>query len=60
MAAGGGLLAGLFAAYLISQIINDIQILHTAYINVILSVILYVALGYVGFLFGKRLGKEGL
>ena len=60
MSAGGGLLAGLFAAYLISQIINYIPILHTAYINVIISVLLYVALGYFGFMFGKRLGKEGL
>ncbi len=60
MSAGGGLLAGLFAAYLVSNIINNIQILHTAYINVILSVLLYVALGYFGFMFGKRLGKEGL
>lgn len=49
-----GLVAGLFAAFLISQIINGIRVLQTAYINVIMSVLLYIALGYTGLILGRR------
>lgn len=49
-----GLVAGLFIAYLISQIINGIKVLQTAYINTILSVILYIALGYIGITLGRK------
>ena len=47
-----GLLAGIIVASLISQIINGIKALQTAYINVIISVLLYAGLGIGGlFLF---------
>lgn len=49
-----GLVAGLFVAYLISQIINGIEVLKAAYINVIISVVLYVGLGYLGLMLGRR------
>ncbi len=53
-----GLVAGLFVAFLISQIINGIKVLQTAYINTILSVILYIALGYIGISLGRRAGVD--
>lgn len=47
-----GLLAGIVIASLLSQLINGIKALQTAYINVIISVLLYVGLGIGGlFLF---------
>jgi len=53
-----GLVAGLFVAFLISQIINGIEVLKAAYINVIISVVLYVGLGYVGLMLGRRGSTE--
>lgn len=53
-----GLVAGLIIAYLISQIINGIEVLKTAYISTIISVILYIGLGYVGILLGRRGSME--
>jgi len=53
-----GLVAGLLVAFLISQIINGIQVLQAAYINVILSVVLYVLLGYIGIMLGRRASGE--
>lgn len=53
-----GLVAGLIVAFLISQIINGIKVLQTAYINTILSVILYIALGYIGISLGRRAGAD--
>lgn len=55
-----GLVLGMFAAYMISEILNGIELLHTAYINVILSVLLYIGLSYVGLNIGSRLGQESL
>lgn len=47
-----GVVAGLFIAGLISQIINGIAVLKTVYINIIISVLLYMGLGTGGlFLF---------
>ena len=37
-----GLIAGLIIAYLVSQLINGIEVLQTAYINTILSILLYL------------------
>ncbi len=51
-------MAGLFAAFLISQIINGIRVLQTAYINVIMSVLLYIALGYTGLILGRKAASE--
>ncbi len=60
MVTGGlGLVLGLFAAYLISQIINSIRILQTAYINVIISVLLYFGIGYLGLYVGRRINLDG-
>lgn len=53
-----GLIAGMFIAYLISQIINGIEVLKTAYINTIISVVLYILLGYIGLMLGRRGGRE--
>ncbi|MBR0140523.1 MAG: hypothetical protein IJM17_09615 [Firmicutes bacterium] len=61
MVTGGvGMIFGLFAAYLISQIINGIKVLQTAYINVILSVLLYFGLGYLGLYIGRRISLENI
>ena len=49
-----GLVAGLVVAFLISQIINGIKVLQTAYVNVIISVVLYVGLGYIGITLGRK------
>ncbi|MCF0150904.1 MAG: hypothetical protein HUJ80_05805 [Firmicutes bacterium] len=57
---GLGLIMGMFAAYLISSVLNNIELLRTAYINIILSVFLYMGLGYVGLDIGRRLGTESL
>ena len=57
---GGGLTLGLFAAYLISQIINGIKVLQTAYIGTVISVILYLGIGYLGLYIGRRISFEGL
>jgi len=43
-----GLILGLLAAFLISQIINGIEVLKTAYINVVIILLLYVGLGALG------------
>ena len=43
-----GLVIGIVIAALLSQIINGIKALHTAYINVIISVLLYAGLGIGG------------
>ena len=48
-----GLIAGIVIAALMSQLINGIKGLQTAYINVIISVLLYVGLG-IGGLFLMR------
>ena len=53
-----GMIMGLFVAYLISQIINGIELLQVAYINVIISVVLYVGLGYIGIIMGRRSTKD--
>lgn len=53
-----GLVAGLIIAYLISQIINGIEVLKVAYINVIISVVLYLGFGYAGTLIGRRSSGE--
>jgi len=53
-----GLILGLLVAFLISQIINGIEVLQTAYVNVILSVVLYVGLGYIGILMGRKASVE--
>jgi len=49
-----GLVIGLIVAFLISQIINGIKVLQTAYVNVIISVVLYVGLGYIGITLGRK------
>lgn len=49
-----GLVAGLVIAYLISQIINGIEVLKVAYINIIITVVLYLGFGYAGTLLGRR------
>ena len=43
-----GLIAGIVVASLLSQLINGIKALQTAYINVIISVLLYAGLGIGG------------
>jgi len=50
-----GLFVGLLIAYFISQIINGIEILKTAYISTIISCVLFVSLGYLGATLTRRL-----
>ncbi|HPX70874.1 MAG TPA: PIN domain-containing protein [Bacillota bacterium] len=53
-----GLLAGLLTASLISQVINGIKALETAYINVIITVFLYVGLGSGSMFLFRALGRR--
>ena len=53
-----GLVAGLLVAFLISQIINGIKVLQTAYVNVIISVVLYIGLGYIGITLGQKASAD--
>ncbi len=56
-----GLIIGLIIAYLLSRIINDIRLLQTFYLNTIISIILYVVFGSIGYSVGKNLsGNESL
>lgn len=53
-----GLILGFIIAFLISQIINEIQILQKAYINVVISVALYMFFGTIGITVATRISKE--
>jgi len=54
-----GLIAGLIIAYLVSQLINGIEVLQTAYINTILSILLYLFFGSLGAnISRKKSGEE--
>ncbi|MCQ2560520.1 MAG: PIN domain-containing protein [Clostridia bacterium] len=53
-----GLVIGLVIAFLISQIINEIEILQTAYINVVLTIALYFLFGSIGITTASRISKE--
>ena len=53
-----GLIAGLVIAYLISPIINGIQVLQKLNLNVILTVLLYLAFGSLGVFLARRFSPE--
>ena len=53
-----GLIAGLLIAYLISPIINGIQALQVFNLNVILTVLLYVAFGSLGVAVARRFAPD--
>jgi uncharacterized protein YacL len=53
-----GLVTGLFVAYLISSIINGIGFLRATYLNTVISVLLYLLLGYFGSVLGRRLSRD--
>ncbi|MBQ8589635.1 MAG: PIN/TRAM domain-containing protein [Firmicutes bacterium] len=53
-----GLIVGLVIAFFISQLINNIELLQYAYLNVIISVMLYVFFGYLGMSLGRRGGND--
>ena len=53
-----GLIAGLLIAYLISPIINGIQALQVFNLNVILTVLLYIAFGTLGVAVAKRFAPD--
>lgn len=53
-----GLIAGLVVAYLVSQIINGIEVLQTAYINTILSTLLYFFFGSLGVSISRKKSGE--
>jgi len=55
IAGGIGLFVGILIAYFISQIINGIKFLQTAYISTALNAILFVALAYGGAVLTRRL-----
>lgn len=52
-----GLILGAFAASLISNILMGIRALSVMYLNVVLSVLLYVGLGYYGWTIAQRTAK---
>ncbi len=60
LSGSAGMVLGLFVAFLISQIINSIHLLQTAYINIVISVIIYIGLGYLGLILGRRISATGL
>jgi uncharacterized protein YacL len=53
-----GLIAGLIIAYLVSQLINGIEVLQTAYINTILSILMYLFFGSLGVNISRKKGEE--
>lgn len=53
-----GLICGLVVAYLVSQIINEIEVLQTAYINTILSTLLYFFFGSLGVSISRKKSGE--
>ena len=53
-----GLVIGLVIAFFIAQLINNIEILNFAYVNVILSVMIYVFFGYLGMNLGRKGGND--
>ncbi len=57
---GIGLILGLFLAFLIAQLISGIQILKNLYIDVVISVLLYFLLGFIGLSIGRRFSTEAL
>ena len=54
-----GLISGLIIAFLLSRIINDIRLLQTFYLDTIISIILYVVLGSIGYTVAKNLSQSG-
>ncbi len=53
-----GLICGLVVAFLLSQIINGIEVLQTAYINTILSTLLYFFFGSLGVSISRKKSGE--
>ncbi|NCB42470.1 MAG: PIN domain nuclease [Clostridia bacterium] len=53
-----GLLIGLVIAFLVSQIINGIEVLQTAYINTIISTLLYLFFGSLGMSISRKKSGE--
>ena len=53
-----GLIAGLVIAYLISPIINGIRELQVLNLNVVLTVLLYIAFGFLGVAVARRFSPE--
>jgi len=59
IAAGSvGLIIGLVIAFFITQLVYNIEILEYAYLNVIISILLYVFFGYLGMTLGRRGGND--
>lgn len=57
-ASGIGLIVGFFIAFLISQVINEITILATTNLNVVISIILYLISGTLGVTVARRLSTD--
>ena len=57
-AASFGLIVGFVIAFLISQIINEIEPLKTANLNVVISIVLYLFLGTIGTMVARRLNSD--
>jgi len=53
-----GLIAGLVIAFFISQLIKSIELLQFAYLDVVISILLYLFLGYLGMNIAQRKGKD--
>lgn len=53
-----GLIGGLVIAFFIAQLIGSIEILQFAYLDVVLSILTYVFLGYLGMSIAQRKGKD--
>jgi len=53
-----GLVIGLIVAFLISQIVNNINVLKRMFLNTVISVLLYTFLGFAGATLSTRLIKD--
>lgn len=53
-----GLIAGLIIAFFISQLIRSIELLQFAYLDVVLSILVYLFFGYLGMYIAQGKGKD--
>lgn len=61
LASGGiGLVFGLLIAYFLSQIIYRIELLQTAYLSTIISVLIYLLFAFLGINVAKKVGNEAV
>lgn len=53
-----GMIAGLIVAFIISQLIFSIEILNVMYLNIIISVLIYLFFAYLGMSIAQKKGRD--